>query len=324
MHAYVQGGNFLGVVQYPSIEGCQLPIGDVHDSPPDTARSALRLVLAAPRLPERGQSMRAGTVLSLLMHATALAGLLLIGPLSRLAPPSLPEKAAAPISTRQPPLAIPRLVFLQKPGPGGGGGGGGNRQPTPPSRAQAIGRDRLTIPAAKPVAVTRLNADSPPPQQLVLDAKPLASGTTFVIGAPDAPAGLPFSQGPGSGGGVGEGTGTGIGSATGPGIGPGSGGGFGGGVYRPGGGVVGPVLVAEVKPIYTAEALRLKIQGSVFLEAIVGTDGIPTAVRVMRPLFQGLDEAAVAAAREWRFLPGRIGSTPVDVLVTIQMDFRIH
>jgi protein TonB len=95
-------------------------------------------------------------------------------------------------------------------------------------------------------------------------------------------------------------------------------------VYRPGGGVVGPVLVTEVKPVYTAEALRLKIQGSVFLEAVVGIDGIPTGVRVTRPLFQGLDEAAVAAAREWRFLPGRIGTTPVDVLVTIQMDFRIH
>ena len=324
MHAHVLSGNFLGVVEYPAIERCRAVNRDIHDSRSDTARSALRLCLAAPRLPERGRSMRAGTVMSLLMHATALTGLLLIGPLSRLGPPPLPDKAAAPISNRQPPLEIPRLVFLQNPAPGGGGGGGGNRHPTPPSRAQAIGHDRLTIPVAKPVTVTRLNTDSPPPQQLVLDAKPLASGTTFVIGAPDAPAGLPFSQGPGSGGGIGEGTGTGIGSGTGPGIGPGSGGGFGGGVYRPGGGVIGPVLVAQVKPIYTAEALRLKIQGSVFLEAIVGIDGIPTGVRVTRPLFQGLDEAAVAAAREWRFLPGRIGSTPVDVLVTIQMDFRIH
>ena len=218
------------------------------------------------------------------------------------------------------------MVFLQTraPGRGGGGGGGGNRHPTPPSRAQAIGHDRLTIPVARPVTATRLTTDSPPPQQLVLDAKSLASGTTFVIGVPDAPEGLPFSQGPGSGGGVGEGTGTGIGSGTGPGLGPGSGGGFGGGVYRPGGGVVGPVLVREVKPIYTAEALRLKIQGSVLLEAIVGVDGIPRAVRVTRGLHQDLDLAAAAAAREWRFAPGRIGDTPVDVLVTIQMDFRVH
>jgi TonB family protein len=87
---------------------------------------------------------------------------------------------------------------------------------------------------------------------------------------------------------------------------------------------VGPILVKDVKPIYTAEALRLKIQGSVMLEAIVGTDGIPRSVRVTRSLDQGLDAAAVAAAGEWRFVPGRIGDTPVDVLVTIQMDFRVH
>ena len=270
--------------------------------------------------------MRAGGILSLLIHTAAFTGLVVIGTLSRPALLPAPSKAEA-ISNRQP-MERPRIVFLQVPasarGGGGGGGGGGNRHPTPPSRAQAIGRDRLTVPVARPVTATRLTADSPPPQQLVLDAKPLASGTTFVIGAPDAPPGLPFSQGPGSGGGVGEGIGTGIGSGTGPGIGPGTGGGFGGGVYRPGGGVVGPVLVREVKPVYTSEALRLKIQGSVFLEAVIGTDGIPVGVRVTRPLFSGLDEAAVAAAREWRFLPGRIGSTPVDVLVTIQMDFRIH
>jgi protein TonB len=267
--------------------------------------------------------MRGGGVLSLLVHAVALSGLILVESLWPSAPVPVAGPVAAQISSRQP-TEVPRIVFLQTPTPGKGGGGGGNRHTTPPSRAREIGHDRLTIPVARPVTAARVTTDSPPSQEVVLDAKPLASGTAFVIGAPDAPEGLPFSQGPGSGGGVGEGGGTGIGSGTGPGIGPGSGGGFGGGVYRPGGGVVGPVLVRDVKPVYTAEALRLKVQGSVFLEAVVGIDGIPTGVRVTRPLFQGLDEAAVAAAREWRFLPGRIGSTPVDVLVTIQMDFRIH
>lgn len=317
------GGNFLGIVDYPPI-----PIAagrSKTDIRPETTspveRSLLRLVPAAPRLPERGGSMSAGGALSLLIHASALIGLLLAGPLWRSAPQSAPNTTAAPIANRQP-LQRPRIVFLQTPGPGGGGGG--NRQPTPPSRAQAIGRDRVTIPVARRMTVIPNPADEAPPQQVVLDARPLASGTTFAIGAPDAPAGLPFSQGPGSGGGVGEGSGTGIGPGTGPGLGAGSGGGFGGGVYRPGGGVVSPVLLKEVKPVYTPEALRLRIQGSVLLEAIVGTDGIPVGIRVTRPLDRGLDEAAVAAAREWRFLPGRISGTPVDVLVTIQMDFRVH
>lgn len=320
------GGNVLGLVDYPPIPTAARPSST--DLPPETTpgaeRSLLHLVQAAPRLPQRGRSMGAGGILALLMHASALTGLVLAGPLWQSAPEAAPGTArAASIANRQS-LEVPRIVFLPIPGPGGGGGGGGNRQPAPPSRAQAIGRDRVTMPVAKRVTVTQNSSDATPPQQLVLDAKPLASGTTFLIGAPGAPAWLPFSQGPGSGGGVGEGSGTGIGPGTGPGIGAGSGGGFGGRVYRPGAGVVPPVLLKEVKPIYTPDALRLRIQGSVLLEAIVRGDGIPVGIRVTRPLDRGLDEAAVAAAREWRFLPGRIGGTPVDVLVTIQMDFRVH
>ena len=319
------GGNFLGLINYPPIPTADRPCRTPSpvETTPRAERSLLRLVLAAPRLPERRGSMSGGSILSMVIHASALTALVLAGPLWRLASQPAPSTAAAPIANRQP-LEIPRIVFLHTPGPGGGGGGGGNRHPTPPSRAQAIGRDRVTIPVAKPITATSHPSDVRPPQQIVLDAKPLASGTTFVIGAPDAPAGLAFSQGPGSGGGVGEGTGSGIGSGTGAGIGPGSGGGFGGGVYRPGGSVVAPVLLKEVKAVYTPDGLRLKIQGSVMLEAIVRTDGIPVGIRVTRPLDRGLDEAAVAAAREWRFAPGRIGDTPVDVLVTIQMDFRVH
>ena len=49
------------------------------------------------------------------------------------------------------------------------------------------------------------------------------------------------------------------------------------------------------------------------------------AIRVTRSLDRGgLDEEAIAAVREWRFTPGRIGNTPVDVLVTILMDFNVR
>ena len=67
-----------------------------------------------------------------------------------------------------------------------------------------------------------------------------------------------------------------------------------------------------------------KLQGTVGLEVTVGRDGIPLTIRITRSLDPGgLDEEAVAAARQWRFIPGRVGDTPVDVLITIFMDFRI-
>jgi len=48
------------------------------------------------------------------------------------------------------------------------------------------------------------------------------------------------------------------------------------------------------------------------------------AIRVTRSLDPGLDEEAVIAAREWRFVPARVGDVPVDVIVTILLDFNIR
>jgi TonB family protein len=223
-------------------------------------------------------------------------------------------------------VEVPRMVFLQVPGPGGGGGGGGNRQSAPPSRARAIGRDRITLNTARPIVVQPQPAPSIATiPSVALPALPLASGESYQIGLPEASAALTFSQGPGSGGGVGTGSGSGIGPGTGPGFGPGTGGGFGGGAYRPGSGITVPKLLLQVRPNYTSEAMQRKIQGTVVLEVVVGADGIPSAIRVVRSLDpNGLDNEAVQAVRQWRFVPGQRGDTPVPVLVSIVIDFHIR
>jgi TonB family protein len=184
----------------------------------------------------------------------------------------------------------------------------------------------MTLTPAPPIIASRQPLDlNRPSQQVALNVVPLASGTTEQSGMPDAPASLPFSQGPGTGGGVGTGSGTGIGPGSGPGFGPGSGGGFGGGAYRPGNGVTAPILLTQVKPKYTVSAMHQRIQGTVALQVVVGRDGIPAAIRVTRSLDpEGLDEEAIQAVRQWRFAPGRLGNTPVDVLVTILLDFSVR
>jgi len=160
---------------------------------------------------------------------------------------------------------------------------------------------------------------------VVLDARPLASGTFDQVGLPNGGVESGISTGPGSGGGVGTGHGTGIGPGTGPGIGAGSGGGFGGGAYRPGGVVTPPSVLVQVRPRYTATALHQRIQGSVWLEVIIDAHGRVGDVRVQRSLDPGgLDEEAIIAVREWQFVPGRRSGVPVDVLVTIAMDFSIR
>ena len=140
--------------------------------------------------------------------------------------------------------------------------------------------------------------------------------------------GIPTSDslGLGRGGGAGTGVGTGIGPGRGSGLGDGYGGGTGGGAYRPGNGVETPRLIREVKPQYTAQAMRAKIQGEVLLECVVLPDGSVGTIKVARSLDSsfGLDQEAIKAARQWRFAPGTRLGEPVPVLVTIAIAFTLR
>jgi TonB family protein len=223
-----------------------------------------------------------------------------------------------------------RIIWLNQPGPGGGGGGGGNRMKEPPRPAELPGKDKITVPVVKPPTVEpprQVSNEPNPVEQLTIPAKSLADATESLAGAIEAPPAPPsLSQGSGSGGGAGEGVGTGIGPGTGSGLGPGSGGGTGGGAYRPGSGVTLPRLVHQEKPQYTSEAMRAKVQGTVWLQCIVKPDGSVSVVQVIRsldPTF-GLDQEAVKAARKWRFLPGTRFGEPVPVLITIEMSFTLR
>jgi protein TonB len=71
--------------------------------------------------------------------------------------------------------------------------------------------------------------------------------------------------------------------------------------------------------------MRQKIEGAVELEAIVGVDGSVTQVRVTKSLDNtyGLDQAAIDAARQWKFKPGTLEGTPVPVLITLILEFRL-
>jgi protein TonB len=222
------------------------------------------------------------------------------------------------------------IVWLNEPGPGGGGGGGGNKMKEPPRPAELPGKAKLTVPVTKPPKLEDpqpAKKEPDPVEQLSIPAKTLASAQDSLPGAIEKPQGPPTaSQGSGSNGGAGTGTGTGIGTGTGSGLGEGRGGGTGGGVYRPGNGVTLPRVIREVKPEYSADAMRAKVQGVVLLECVVRPDGSVGDVQIVRsldPTF-GLDEKAVTAARQWRFAPGTRMGEPVSVLVTIELTFTLR
>jgi TonB family protein len=88
--------------------------------------------------------------------------------------------------------------------------------------------------------------------------------------------------------------------------------------------VKAPVLVHEVKPVYTEDAKKRKVQGSVELEEVVTPDGtVRDDVRVITSLDPDLDAQAVTAAKQWLFKPGTKSGQPVSVQVRIEMTFRL-
>ena len=84
-----------------------------------------------------------------------------------------------------------------------------------------------------------------------------------------------------------------------------------------------PRAVKQPRPDYTAEATRLGISGTVVLEAVVQPDGSVGPIRVARSLdtLHGLDDAAIAALKQWEFSPGVKDGKPVAVLVTVELSF---
>jgi periplasmic protein TonB len=225
---------------------------------------------------------------------------------------------------------ITNLTFLDQKGPGGGGGGGGNNRPDPPRKVELPGKEKITVPVSKPKdlePVEKPKEVPPPVQQLVAPIQAVAAGIQAVPGviAP-MPSGDSSSMGMGTGSGAGGGNGSGIGPGNGSGLGPGNGGGYGGGEYQPGNGVTSPVLIKEVKPNYTGDAMRAKLQGVVEMEAVVQPDGSVGRVHITRSLDGtfGLDQEAIKAVKQWRFRPGTLKGQPVPVLVNVELTFTLR
>jgi periplasmic protein TonB len=223
------------------------------------------------------------------------------------------------------------ITWLQAPGPGGGGGGGGNKMPEPSRKAELPGKEKQTIPVTKPPEVKPLERPkdiAPPP--VPAPTIPAQSVTAGVQNLPGVIATMPSSDTPslgnGSGTGAGGGRGNGIGPGEGSGLGPGFGGGVGGGEYHPGNGVTTPELLREVKPNYTGDAMRAKLQGVVEMEAVVMPDGSVGRVKITRSLDRafGLDEEAIKAVKQWRFRPGMLKGQPVAVIVNVELTFTLR
>jgi TonB family protein len=75
--------------------------------------------------------------------------------------------------------------------------------------------------------------------------------------------------------------------------------------------------------MYSEEAIKKKIQGTVVLYVEVDPTGHARNIKVMRTLGHGLDERAIEAVNQWEFRPGMKDGNPVTVAATIEVNFRL-
>jgi protein TonB len=207
---------------------------------------------------------------------------------------------------------------------GGGGGGDHDRLPAPKGRLPKIALEQITPPAIvvrneRPKLAVEPTVVVPPQVHLAENHMPNL-GPSAAMAMPGAPP----SNGTGSGGGIGSGSGGGVGEGHGPGVGAGTGGGIGGGVYKVGGGISAPQAISSPDPDYTEEARKAKKQGTCVLWMIVDAAGRPRDIKVVRGLGLGLDAKALEAVRQWRFQPALKDGKPVDVQISVEVEFHLY
>jgi len=225
----------------------------------------------------------------------------------------------------------------------GGGGGGGRQEQSPASKG------RLPIASLGPQILPPSPHPSTVPNPSLPVAPTISMDPRLLPPQPiDQPVGLPAgasgppSSGPGMGGGIGAGAGTGVGQGKGTGIGPGTGAGIGSGrgrnigdkdsaastgagdiVYTSGSGITLPKILYKVKPQVTEEAIKHRVQGNVVLMAVFRADGQLSDIRVIQSLGYGLDEEAIKAAMQIKFIPATKNGEPINFRGQITFPFTL-
>src|SRR5207247_541806 len=81
-----------------------------------------------------------------------------------------------------------------------------------------------------------------------------------------------------------------------------------------------PEAITKVPPQYPDIAREAGVDGTVLVQALVGKDGKVKDVRIQKPIPM-LNEAAIAAVKQWVFKPALSNNKPVAVWVAVPVRF---
>jgi protein TonB len=96
-------------------------------------------------------------------------------------------------------------------------------------------------------------------------------------------------------------------------------------VASTGGNIVPPTKLKDVYPEYP-QHLRgsAAVAGTVILDARIGPDGFVRDVKVLRSVHPDLDQAAIEAVRGWEFDSTLLNCVPVEVAMTVTVNFAVE
>jgi len=95
------------------------------------------------------------------------------------------------------------------------------------------------------------------------------------------------------------------------------------GSAAPGPCATAPKPLSKLNPYYPEKARQKKKEGTVTLGLTVGKDGSVSGVHVVTGVDRDIDQAAVEAVSQWKFVPGTYQGNPVDVELTVTVNFRL-
>lgn len=284
--------------------------GNIRDAIAPRRLPALKVTskpVAVPEIWSKNQQFTRVQAFSFAIHVLVIVLVIL---------PLLPEFLSPPTQAWVTEIPISPYLPLLKSGlkKSGGGGGRAGVQPTSHGKLPKFAKSQFTPPLDKPIVTPKL----PMTATVVVPNITMSNPNLATTGDPLAKL-INDSNGMGSGSGLGNGNGSGLG--------PGEGYGVGGGPPEAGqNGYSTPSCLYCPTPPFSDSAFKLKIQGVVVLDAVIGADGRATNIHLSKGLGYGLDESAQKYVRDiWRFKPA-IGpdGRPAAVHTLVEVDFNIY
>jgi periplasmic protein TonB len=96
-----------------------------------------------------------------------------------------------------------------------------------------------------------------------------------------------------------------------------------GGPLRVGGNIKPPRRITYVTPLYPDDAKAARVAGVVIMEITIAKDGSVSNARILRSVPM-LDQAALDAVYQWGFEPTLLNGAPVEVVMTVTVNFTVQ